>query len=64
MKRPSLHELGHSFGLDHHEYDDGIDCLMVGDSDLDCLEEIDSGSLRFCPKCSNHVRRATRRKSL
>jgi len=31
-------------GLDHHGYDDGIDCVMVGDEEIDSLETVDQGS--------------------
>ncbi|MBE2205814.1 MAG: hypothetical protein IAE94_15900 [Chthoniobacterales bacterium] len=53
----ALHELGHSLGLDHHDYEEEIDCLMVGDADIDCTETIDQGNIRFCPACLSEVRR-------
>ena len=53
----ALHELGHSFGLDHHEYEEEIDCLMVGDAEVDCTETVDQGNIRFCSHCLNTVRR-------
>lgn len=57
LAKIALHELGHSFGLDHHAYDDDVDCLMVGDEAVDCTAEVDSGKLRFCEKCDRVIRR-------
>jgi len=51
LAKIALHELGHSFGLDHHGYEEEIDCLMVGDAEVDCTAEVDSGGIRFCDKC-------------
>jgi len=48
----ALHELGHTFGLDHHSYEEEIDCLMVGDETVDCTEGVDSGNIRFCETCA------------
>ncbi len=56
----ALHELGHSFGLDHHTYEEGIDCLMVGDTEVDCTEEVDSGNIQFCEECSASIRKHRR----
>jgi len=46
----ALHELGHALDLDHHAYGD-TDCLMVGDTEIDSVSELDKGSLRFCREC-------------
>lgn len=58
----ALHELGHSFGLDHHSYEDAIDCLMVGDETVDCTEGVDSGNLRFCEVCTAGIQKKLRNK--
>lgn len=47
----AVHEIGHTFGLDHHAYDSGVDCVMVGDEEVDSLEAIDAGTIRFCRGC-------------
>lgn len=47
----AIHELGHTRGLDHHAYEDRIDCVMVGDEAMDSRETIDSGTARFCAAC-------------
>jgi predicted Zn-dependent protease len=60
LAKIALHELGHTFGLDHHEYEQEIDCLMVGDADVDCTESVDSGGIRFCSACYSAIRRKLR----
>jgi predicted Zn-dependent protease len=52
-----LHELGHAFGLDHHDYEEEIDCLMVGDAKVDCTELVDSGGIHFCASCYSAIRK-------
>jgi len=51
LAKITLHELGHTFGLDHHSYEEDEGCLMVGDETVDCLEGVDSGNFRFCEAC-------------
>ena len=58
IKRASniaVHEIGHTLGLDHHGYDDGIDCVMVGDDALDSLETVDQRASVFCESCQKAV---------
>jgi len=62
LAKIGLHELGHTFGLDHHDYEEEIDCLMVGDAEVDCTEEVDTGGLRFCEPCNSAIRKKMRRK--
>ena len=52
----AAHELGHGLGLDHHGYDDGIECLMIGDTELDTVGTVDAGTDRFCRECLVAVR--------
>ena len=47
----AIHEIVHNCGLDHHGYDDGIDCVMTADTPLDCLERLDEGTHKFCREC-------------
>jgi len=61
LAKIALHELGHSFGLDHHDYEEEIDCLMVGDASVDCTETVDSGGIRFCKPCGAAIRKKLRR---
>lgn len=56
----ALHELGHSFGLDHHTYEEEIDCLMVGDETVDCTEGVDSGNIQFCKSCAAVIQKRLR----
>lgn len=53
----AIHEIGHNCGLDHHGYDDGIDCVMTADTPLDCLERLDEGAHKFCRECQQVVDR-------
>ncbi len=53
----ALHEIGHTFGLDHHSYEEGVDCLMIGDADVDSVETIDARGGRFCADCAAVVAR-------
>ena len=62
LAKIALHELGHTLGLDHHEYEEEIDCLMVGDADFDCTESVDSGGINFCASCNSAIRRKLRRR--
>ncbi|MEZ4409897.1 MAG: archaemetzincin, partial [Polyangiales bacterium] len=56
----ALHELGHTFGLDHHGYDDGVDCLMIGDAAVDSVETVDARGRSFCDDCATVVARRAR----
>ncbi len=55
-----VHELGHNLGLDHHDYEEDIDCVMTGDEEEDSLDSIDSGTWKFCAACQKKVNRALR----
>lgn len=61
LAKIALHEIGHCFGLDHHTYDEEIDCLMVGDAEVDCTGEVDLGGIRFCKQCLTGIRKKLRR---
>lgn len=61
LAKIALHEIGHCFGLDHHTYDEEIDCLMVGDAEVDCTGEVDLGDIRFCKQCLTGIRKKLRR---
>ena len=56
----AIHEIGHNCGLDHHDYDEGVACVMTADTDLDCLDRLDEGTHRFCRACSKAVERKLR----
>lgn len=51
-----VHELGHTRGLDHHGYEEPVDCVMVGDEAVDSRETIDAGTPRFCDACLRAMR--------
>ena len=53
----AIHEIGHNCGLDHHGYDEGITCVMTADTELDCLDNLDEGTHRFCRACQQVVDR-------
>ena len=53
----AVHEIGHTLGLDHHSYESGIDCVMVGDSEVDSIETLDVGTPQFCEACRLKSRR-------
>jgi predicted Zn-dependent protease len=53
----AVHEIGHTQGLDHHDYDEGIDCVMIGDEELDSVERIDEGSAEFCRDCKKVIQK-------
>lgn len=53
----AIHEIGHNCGLDHHGYDEDIDCVMTADTELDCLERLDEGTHLFCRACQVVVNR-------
>lgn len=53
----AIHEIGHNCGLDHHGYDEGIDCVMTADTELDSLDRLDEGTHRFCRSCQRVVDR-------
>ena len=57
----ALHEPGYTFGLDHHDYEEQIDCLMVGDVSVYCTETVDFGGIRFCHRCLRIIRGKIRR---
>jgi predicted Zn-dependent protease len=57
-----VHELGHGLGLDHHAYEDGVECSMVGDEELDSVEEIDAGTSTFCQSCQRIIKARLRRR--
>ena len=58
----AVHEVGHTLGLDHHDYDEGIDCVMVADEEVDSLDTIDEGLALFCKACMRTVARQLGRK--
>jgi len=53
----ALHELGHAIGLEHHAYEEGIACTMVGDAEQDDVDAVDQGPAAFCESCLVAVRR-------
>lgn len=55
MLQIAVHELGHCLGLDHHDYEDGLRCVMIGDEEVDSVEGIDQGTASFCHHCQNQV---------
>ena len=57
----AIHELGHGLGLDHHAYEDGVHCVMVGDVDVDSLETVDAGTAEFCASCHRKIAAKLRR---
>lgn len=61
----AAHEIGHTFGLDHHRYTEDVDCVMTGDEEFDSLENLDSGNPGFCDACRRALKpaRPARRKS-
>jgi predicted Zn-dependent protease len=59
----AIHEIGHNCGLDHHGYDEDIDCAMTADTELDCLERLDEGTQQFCRACQAVVKQKLGRES-
>lgn len=51
----AVHELGHGLELDHHSYDDGVRCTMVGDEEVDDLDTVDEGTATFCKDCLRKI---------
>ena len=51
----AVHEIGHTFGLDHHGYDDGVECVMIGDEHVDSLETLAQGNSSFCQDCAGII---------
>ena len=62
MFKIAQHELGHALDLDHHSYEDGIDCVMVGDIEHDSVETIDASDAGFCEDCAQSVEKHLRRR--
>ncbi len=60
LTKIALHELGHTFGLLDHSYRAGRDCLMLGDVDVDTIEEVDMGRDEFCEKCRRVIEKNRR----
>ena len=60
LAKIALHELGHSLGLDHHSYEEGVDCVMIGDATVDCTETVDYGGILFCNDCASDLRKNLR----
>ena len=56
MLQIAIHELGHCLGLDHHGYEDDIDCVMIGDGEVDSVAGIDNGTHQFCSECLKTIR--------
>jgi predicted Zn-dependent protease len=52
----AIHEIGHSLGLDHHSYEEEIDCVMVGDVEVDSIDTLDkAGPPKYCPACRRAI---------
>ncbi len=60
IQKIAIHELGHGFGLDDHEYN-GSDCIMCGDVEEDSLDTVDSGGGHFCASCERNIQKYVRR---
>ena len=56
----AVHEIGHTLGLDDHDYEMGGDCVMVGDVAFDSIETIDQGGIDFCAGCQRQMNRLPR----
>lgn len=56
----AVHEIGHTLGLDDHDYENGGDCVMVGDVAFDSLLTVDEGTDEFCPDCQRQIARQPR----
>lgn len=52
----AIHEIGHTLDLDHHAYEDGVNCCMTADETRDCLELLDSGTSGFCASCRKRIK--------
>ena len=59
----AIHEIGHTLGLDHHGYDDGVECVMIGDEAIDSLEGVDQCTSAFCSACQEATRETHRQRS-
>lgn len=53
----AIHEIGHTLGLDHHGYNDNVECVMIGDDEIDSIEGVDECSSTFCADCQRGVAR-------
>lgn len=60
----AIHEIGHTLGLDHHGYDDGVECVMIGDETIDSLQTVDQCSATFCSTCQESAQEVLRQRAV